>query len=193
MPIPLALLGLGGTVLSKLIGGGNIGYQSPPSPQFFGPQFDQYLSSIKQAHEAAYGGAGTSMIESLNNMGYGQSGAIPQGLTNLNIQKGQDIAGATSGAIGQEYGLQQGFNTGAGYAEAGHKSALDYAHSLDQRSNQMESLKQIFGLLGAGLNKDKTTPIAGTQDPNDPSYWWPGGAGDTHSRVHDILKLMFGL
>jgi len=191
MPLPLAVTALAPIVLNKLFGN-NIGYSLPPSPEFFGPKFNQYVAAGRQRAQSQYGGVETDIRNMLANNGQLQSGALPDALTKAAISKGQDVSNFETGANQNEYNAQQAFATGPGYSAELGKSGVDYTHALDQRTSQMDSLNKIFSLLGSGLVKDKTAPVpVGATDTTGITN--PGFGPQNPSHVHDILKLLFGL
>lgn len=194
MPVPLLALAGGSMVLNHLFNK-SPEFNLPTPPTFFGQDFHHYLAALKQKDQASFGGAEGDIRESLANAGVLQSGALPQAFTQLNIQKGQNIAEDQAGAYGQEHQAQLGFETGPKYAAGVQKSQLDYAHQLDQRQQQMNDLNRIVKALGPKPKPTTNTPD--TQDPNDPATWWDNQGNDitgsADNNVQRILKLIFGV
>lgn len=191
MPIPLAAVAAGDLLLSHLFNK-SPHYTPPPSPTFFGPDFQHYLKAGQQRIQAQFGGAGSDIRETLANLGLLNSGALPQALTNNSIQQGQQLADFTGGAFQNEFGAQRGFQTGPGYSEQARARTLDYSQGLDRQSTQMGYLNDIMKIIGGELYKPgtgKVAPVPSSQvlDPSDPLMYSPSTGG---SDISSLLKLL---
>lgn len=106
--VPIAA-GIGGLQGLKSLFSGS-GREEFPTPEFFGPQFEEYLARSRQRVQAQYGNILNDMREYYGNLGLlGNQASLSDAATKASISKGQDIENEAFNITGDEYNRQREF------------------------------------------------------------------------------------
>lgn len=201
MAIPLMAIGAGISLINSLFNK-RPSFDLPAAPDFFGKNYEQALTAMRQHENARYGAGVNDLRELLANQGIlANQGALTDAFTRQSIASGQNIASGVNDITQQERGAQLGFE-GQRYGTEYDRNKTLYAGDMDARSRELDMLTKL-GAAGGYLLANKgsqETPVAGTPgnqpyNPNDVLSGTGFGLEDENNPQNfgrKLLKTLFG-
>lgn len=164
MPIPLAAIATALSIAQSAKGlfghhGGSDGGNNS-HVDFLTQNPAELLAMLRQQSQASYGGATNKLRETLSSFGMLNSGAFPQGLTDIAVNQGQDIASQIASLYLTDFQQKKEFEMKS-YFE-------DQAAKRDSHKQTLDLLLQAG--LGAGKIISQKTGKKNTDGGDDDTY-----------------------
>lgn len=162
--VPIAA-GIGGLNSLKSLFGGGGGGDDFPTPQFFGPQFEELLARRRQATQAQYGNILTDLREYYGNLGLlGNQASLSDAATKASISKGQDIESEAFALQSGEYDRMRQFEISRYLMQL--QDQLNEPSFLDQLIQALPGLGQAAGAYFG--SKGRSGGVTSNEEDIDP-------------------------